>query len=229
MTSLNNSIVNTKKTSCVVVGVEACESPIKSKYCSRSDSFANFQGTPQHVQSVTEVGALHRVRAQTTRNRPTPQAATRFRQAGGAQTSRSRHDEPSHQTPDPMHTSAVSAARISTAMEAKSRSWAQSAKVANKRPRRISFGVVQIIEFKCVTHEGASIPKSGGPGLTLGKPVGPCETFKLSEFEKLRCNRRMPRERFHIEGTKCIFFVWDSLKPVTGRLSSIERERMIRS
>jgi len=190
MTSLNNSIVNTKKTSCVVVGVEACESPIKSKYCSRSDSFANFQGTPQHVQSVTEVGALHRVRAQTTRNRPTPQAATRFRQAGGAQTS-----------------------RISTAMEAKSRSWAQSAKVANKRPRRISFGVVQIIEFKCVTHEGASIPKSGGPGLTLGKPVGPCETFKLSEFEKLRCNRRMPRERFHIE----------------GRLSSIERERMIRS
>lgn len=71
------------------------------------------------------------------------------------------------------------------------------------RPKQIKvkFGSVELHEFpRSKPHDGTPAPKSGGPGLGMAlESTGSC-TFKLSEFEKLRCYRRTPRERFFREG-----------------------------
>jgi len=41
---------------------------------------------------------------------------------------------------------------------------------------------------------------AGGPGLGMGWAPLSNKTFKVTEFEKMRCDARMPREQFHRQG-----------------------------
>lgn len=56
------------------------------------------------------------------------------------------------------------------------------------------------MQFPRTAHAATPEPKSGGPGLGMGWAPLSDKTFKLTEFEKMRCDARMPREQFHRQG-----------------------------
>lgn len=102
------------------------------------------------------------------------------------------------------HTDSAYMARVDARIAAVSK---KGSKKVSKNKRRNStsgknvvFGSVEILEFARAAHGAAPEPKSGGPGLGIGWAVVAENTVKLSEFEKQRCNRRTPRERFYREG-----------------------------
>jgi len=69
-----------------------------------------------------------------------------------------------------------------------------------KKPSIVSFCEVELFEFARAAHEAAPTPKSGGPGLGMGWAAIATAKIKITEFEKMRCNTRTPRQKFHREG-----------------------------
>lgn len=69
-----------------------------------------------------------------------------------------------------------------------------------KKSKRVTFCEVELFEFSRAGHDAAPTPKSGGPGLGMGWAAIATAKIKITEFEKMRCHTRTPRQMFHREG-----------------------------